>query len=1774
MFDAKLNHDSRFFSDGYELSGIENITLSYKNPVNLSKFMGTVNGFATLNGPTNQQVSFSRFLTYSDPVLNYTGENPISGSIYYNDEHYGFESGYLLDYSLNCAVGSVPRVSANFQVADELKSGKSTGMDDNSHPQIDIPTQGSISIEADNASSNRVVGFDYSIKCNRKAYVGVGDKNIIKVESVYPIEYSATVQIDVDDAFMEHSNSFLDKTGERNISINIEGRDGSQIQNLEIPNANLVGESLTASSNGSLKLNLEYLGSIGKDLARGIDYSNTFATDNLDNVIDSRGAIIEDDWLKGNQDVYDLFIGESLNTIGKNAFSGCLNLDYLPSFTENLQYIDDGAFAGCENIESDIFFDGDDLTGIGSFAFRDCSSISENLYLRDSITYIGEGAFKNCKSLNSVVISENLEIINESVFEGCDGFAGTLNIPSGVLQISNRSFSECVNIENVNIGDNVENINDEAFAGCSSIGPEISIPDSVITIGENAFTGCESLYSLSFGESLIEIKSGAFSGCSGISNSISFPKSLETIGHDSFHDCEQINNLDFFDDDILYFNTYEQYKTYGSFPKTERSSTWWNFPGLNNGSFTAGSYNDFESDDDIQIVSTEGNNYLQGTKGLKISTSSNNRYNLVMERFQETGSYYIEVNFETNNCEFRLRINNTVVFSKSEPQGKYYKVYLSFNAGDLLKLEAYNNTSSLEKSVTIGRFLIRKRNRTLIGDDFNLTQIGKRAFEGCKSIDGVINITEGTQVQSRAFKKCEEIKKINFNKDCNVYFEAFQGCSKLKGDIIFHDSTINVGDRSFKDCLSLDGSLYLPSGLVYLGVEAFKNTKFRDNLVISNCTGLYEIPNRAFQYAKFSNQLKLPDSSRLSTIGASAFQGCNFTGDLIMPTGLNNVGANAFYNCEIADVYSDIPHSAYKDANGQRAVYSDIFYGATGTMYVSSRYYDGYINAIKFNNEFGGESEGSNIFQDMPIKRGAFKTQLYRYSDDVVINQDDFDIEPQWNKNNNTNSYIDIDARCRIIGLESFFGSSMTGSLVLPRDLNVINYAAFEGATFGGFLETNEKLQIIEANSFKDCYGFTGSLIMPESLASVGDFAFQNCSGFNGALYLPSGLQNIGRGAFENMTGLDSTIEIPTGISSIRQAAFKNCNLKGRLILPEKLRSIESEAFENNNFSNTLFLPSNVTGVSTRSFKNCPGITKFDYSNRGFNLSIGNSAFEECGGIVQTLTLKSRVINVGVDAFKDCSGIYVCDSYIPETRLSQGSLQFQSQPTSNRVLYVDADNINTYRNPTTIQLASPNYYDGNLIRPKKQDDFNTVYYDQDFNVLDSGKWADYKIPNNWQESGNGSYLDIGKSISDIGFAAFRWNSDMSGVVLFPETLNNISNEAFRGCNYVDNYIINNGLESIGFRSFAGNISVKSWSFTESIQEIRNECFANNTQLRDFVLPGQSLVRLGVISDTNKLSLFNNCHDLEYVNIGNEDLLWTERKGVIKRNAFNYCGRDRVGVGEVIIQGSVDQIGVECFDGTTTKGNYPWIQKADIRARDVKENAFINQTNMTEFKVSNKNRMIQSGALANCSSLEDFTFRGNYLGNYALSGCSSLKNVTLRPDFYEVMEVGAHAFRYAGGSTTSPGVVKANHNDAYSHIKIRNNAFRNSAGNPWIKRFECDANLVGTDSFRDQTLLDDVIIGNNCRYIYTRAFMGCTAMTGDLLFSRSAVKVYDRSFDGCPVNDVYFNTSRQNISGNAFDDMTGTFYVNERIANSWTGNSSVFDNNRPIQLWTSYPNLMP
>jgi hypothetical protein len=118
MFDVKLAGDCFLFLNGLRLKAVEEASISYSNGYSVAKILGNKIGVATQNSPTQTVFSFSKILNSEEDLLNYISGKKIKGSIQAGSRSYGFDESYLESYSVNCAVGSLPKSSVSLNVFD------------------------------------------------------------------------------------------------------------------------------------------------------------------------------------------------------------------------------------------------------------------------------------------------------------------------------------------------------------------------------------------------------------------------------------------------------------------------------------------------------------------------------------------------------------------------------------------------------------------------------------------------------------------------------------------------------------------------------------------------------------------------------------------------------------------------------------------------------------------------------------------------------------------------------------------------------------------------------------------------------------------------------------------------------------------------------------------------------------------------------------------------------------------------------------------------------------------------------------------------------------------------------------------------------------------------------------------------------------------------------------------------------------------------------------------------------------------------------------------------------------------------------------------------------------------------------------------------------------------------------------------------------------------------------------------------------------------------
>ena len=248
------------------------------------------------------------------------------------------------------------------------------------------------------------------------------------------------------------------------------------------------------------------------------------------------GRDLQNPYFSNNATLTSVTIGNSVTTIGENAFYSCLGLTSV-TIGNSVTTIGDYAFSECRGLTSVTI--GNSVTTIGYQAFYYCRSLT-SVTIPNSVTTIGYQAFYECSGLTSVTIGNSVTTIGKEAFFGCSGLT-SITIPNSVTTIGENAFYDCSGLTSVTIGNSVTTIEYQAFKNCTNL-TSVTIGNSVTTIGGYAFNRCTGLTSVTIPNSVTTIEYQAFSDCTGLT-SITIPNSVTTIKGGAFKNCTGLTSI-------------------------------------------------------------------------------------------------------------------------------------------------------------------------------------------------------------------------------------------------------------------------------------------------------------------------------------------------------------------------------------------------------------------------------------------------------------------------------------------------------------------------------------------------------------------------------------------------------------------------------------------------------------------------------------------------------------------------------------------------------------------------------------------------------------------------------------------------------------------------------------------------------------------------------------------------------------------------------------------------------------------------------------------------------------------------------------------------------------------------------------------------------------------------------------------------------------------------------------------------------------------------------
>lgn len=389
--------------------------------------------------------------------------------------------------------------------------------------------------------------------------------------------------------------------------------------------------------------------------------------------------------------------------------------------------------------------------------------------------------------------------------------------------------------------------------------------------------------------------------------------------------------------------------------------------------------------------------------------------------------------------------------------------------------------------------------------DNGITYIGAHAFDGCTGFVGSLVIPDSvTSIGDSSFNNC-----FNFNGTLtlsnnleSIGYSAFDFCSRFVGTLTIPDSVTSIGRFAFYQCLSLDG-LKIGSGLTAINTSSFCRCAGIESLVIPD--NITSIANGAFQECTSISSIVISDS--VTSIGNYSFAYCKALTDVDLGDGMKTIGVEAFLDCcKMTSI--TLPKSL--ESIGDCAfdmcyVLVEVCNDSDLDIVVGSEDHGSVAYLAK--NVYSSDS-GASILEI--VADGQYVAMKYD-NEYYLLPYGEYVAEA---KLPSSFRYGNAVVQSYSLGDFFFYENFSIISVVIPDSVTSIGDYAFQNCTYLKNVEFG-KVKTIGRTSFTGC-GELEKLMLPDTLTSIGDYAFM----WSDATYIsmPASLETMGERTFAGIT--------------------------------------------------------------------------------------------------------------------------------------------------------------------------------------------------------------------------------------------------------------------------------------------------------------------------------------------------------------------------------------------------------------------------------------------------------------------------------------------------------------------------------------------------------------------------------------------------------------------------------------------------------------------------------
>ncbi len=407
------------------------------------------------------------------------------------------------------------------------------------------------------------------------------------------------------------------------------------------------------------------------------------------------------------------------------------------------------------------------------------------------------------------------------------------------------------------------------------------------------------------------------------------------------------------------------------------------------------------------------------------------------------------------------------------------------------------------------------------------------------------------------------------------------------------------------------------------------------NIYFDPQSGSIEKSDKSITKATIPNMI---GGTKVTGIGSFAFSNCGDLTEVTIPEGVNKIDRSAFWYCiSLAEI--TIPNGVTEIGE-----YSFSFCDNLKNVSIPDS-----VTKI-----------GSAVFEDCVSLT------------DITIPNSVTNIGDSAFENCTSLKDVTLSDKLKTIPMDSFINCSSLTSISIPEGVNKIEMDAFSGCTALKKITIPSSVVVIDGNIFSKCdslktagplgsgfdyefswteaipaYAFAEcgnltSVVIPETVTSIGESAFANCKSLEG-ITIPGSVASMGQHIFQNCEKLKTAGSLDGGFDyefswtdSIPDGAFSSCNYLTSIAVPDTITSIGSYSFSNCPSLKSISIPDGVTSIGKSAFTGCSGLTGLSIPHSV--TTIGESAFSYCQGLT-SVTVPDSVTDIGLYAFSHCNGL-------------------------------------------------------------------------------------------------------------------------------------------------------------------------------------------------------------------------------------------------------------------------------------------------------------------------------------------------------------------------------------------------------------------------------------------------------------------------------------------------------------------------------------------------------